>query len=120
MTCGFILASGIIGSFEMGLPSLGPYLDGQLKKSPHLCGKSLERRCIRDVIQGEFDKGKNIRYGTIIAFPWQDKAELNETIFIQGSDTFETNIEICYFNIPLLHEFSTEGNAFFDQLANTD
>jgi hypothetical protein len=37
-----------------------------------------------------------------------------------GNDYFEKRIKLEYFDIPKLHEFSLEGEEFFDLLEATD
>jgi hypothetical protein len=54
-------------------------------------------------------------YGTMIAMPWQNKTILKDEMF--DPDEFETNIELLYFDIPILHEFGQHGNDFFLLLA---
>jgi hypothetical protein len=49
---------------------------------------------------------------------WQDKRKMKEIMYNKGE--FSANLDICYFDIPQLHEFGTEGNKFFDVLANLD
>jgi hypothetical protein len=62
----------------------------------------------------------------ISAFPWQDIQQLGEVslgkkaMFIKNPLVIETTIELAYFDIPMLHTFSTEGNGFFDLLAGTE
>ena len=42
-----------------------------------------------------------------------------ESMFVKDPMKIETTIELAYFDIPLLHTFTPEGNAFFDLLAGT-
>jgi hypothetical protein len=43
----------------------------------------------------------------MVADPWQDKKPLCEELF--NAEEFEKIIKLEYLDIPLLHEFSPEG-----------
>ena len=47
----------------------------------------------------------------MIADPWHDKADVERELF--DKEAFEKNIDLLYFDIPQLHEFSEGGDQFF-------
>jgi hypothetical protein len=47
----------------------------------------------------------------MIADPWHDKATLTAVLF--DPDAFEKSIDLVYFDIPQLHQFSEAGDEFF-------
>ena len=44
----------------------------------------------------------------MIADPWHDKATLTAVLF--DPDAFEKSIDLVYFDIPQLHQFSEAGD----------
>jgi hypothetical protein len=53
----------------------------------------------------------------MIADPWHDKMSLSEQLF--DPDAFEKSIDLVYFDIPQLHQFSEAGDEFFALLEKT-
>jgi len=53
----------------------------------------------------------------MIADPWHCKDDLKATLF--DKDQFEKSIDLHYFDIPQLHQFSEAGDEFFALLEKT-
>jgi hypothetical protein len=104
------LVNGILKAFEGNCPTLGEFLDERLVTSPHLDARLLKRAAIRKVFT-------RADYGFMVADIWQDKNVLKSELFMENE--FEKRINLKFFDIPKLHEFSKEGEKFFDLLENT-
>jgi hypothetical protein len=78
----------------------------------HLATKKLRRQAIRAELI--IDNG-SYQYGTMVANIWQEKKKLMNDLF--DKTLIARQLDICYFDIPDLHEFSEHGHVFFDHLA---
>lgn len=126
MHSGFALVPGILKAFALKCPHLKDFLEARLTKSKHLRCRSLFSKAIKPInkinfrigggrVEGGSINGKDtIAYATMIANPWQDKNILNNKLFEKND--FAKPIKLLYFDIPELHEFSANGNKFFDIL----
>lgn len=82
MHSSYALVSGINKAFRYGCPHLINFLEARLVSSHHLKNNStLNSAGIKDVKHfGENDDGG---YGTMVADPWQDTAQVNTELFDQ-------------------------------------
>ena len=121
MHSGFVLVSGINKAFSWKVPALPEYLDRRLVTCPHLITPSLTKAGIKLSLKHKYCKNEDeevaeMNYGLIIADVWQDKQKYKEEMY--GVTQFKMNLNIRYFDVPELHHFDEQGNAFFDVLAD--